>query len=310
MLLKHGFAEHQVLFHLDDSQCLPNSPIWSICSTPLLKHFRLKSEAALCRALRCEDLEHAGHVCRHEDSAGAATGERSRLLPCICMEHFPICLACMQACTSLQELRLGDAAGFCHADMRVCPVIRPADAAAFRAHMPFLRTLDLGSSQVELSHASQYVCYTVCWAAKEPDESGLHPLNSCARQQSGAASQHRPKPVADLVSPQIFLLGSIRIWLSLASCRSNTCRLPGVCQVWLRLHAVAERRHCAGAGAGTCNRAPGGGHSDRHRGCHNRHHHQLAGAAREAALRAIALLARGARRAGSYPSWLWSPCKC
>ena len=34
------------------------------------------------------------------------------------------------------------------------------------------------------------------------------------------------------MSTQIFLLGSIRIWLSLAFCRSNTCRLPGVCQVY------------------------------------------------------------------------------
>jgi hypothetical protein len=85
----------------------------------------------------------------------------------------------MQACTSLQELRLGDAAGFCHADTHACPVIRPADAAAFRAHMPFLHTLDLGSSQVELSHATQCVCYTAGWVAKEPDESGLHPPNKC-----------------------------------------------------------------------------------------------------------------------------------
>lgn len=227
------------------------------------------------------------------------------------MEHFLICSACMQACTSLQQLRLGDAAGFCHADMRMCPVIRPADAAAFRAHMPFLRTLDLGSSQVELSLASQYVCYTVCWAAKEPDESGLHPLNRCARQRSGAASQAPPHTCcracehADLhagVDPHMAVSGILsQQYMQVAGC---------VPSLWLRLHALAKRRHCAGAGAGTCNRAPGGGHSDGHRGCYNRHHHQLAGAAREAALRAIALLARGARRAGTYPSWLWSPCKC
>ena len=51
----------------------------------------------------------------------------------------------MQACSSLQELWLGDAAGFCRADMRACPAVRPADVAAFRAHMPFLRTIVVGN---------------------------------------------------------------------------------------------------------------------------------------------------------------------
>lgn len=54
----------------------------------------------------------------------------------------------LQACTSLQVLKLGDAAGFCHADMRACPVVRPSDVVAFKAHMPFLHTLVLGGNQV------------------------------------------------------------------------------------------------------------------------------------------------------------------
>ena len=51
----------------------------------------------------------------------------------------------MQASPSLQELRMGEVAGFCHAEMRACPVVKPADVAAFRAHMPFLHTIALGN---------------------------------------------------------------------------------------------------------------------------------------------------------------------
>ena len=51
----------------------------------------------------------------------------------------------MQACPSLQELRMGEVAGFCHAEMRACPTVKPADVAAFRAHMPFLHTIALGN---------------------------------------------------------------------------------------------------------------------------------------------------------------------
>ena len=60
-------------------------------------------------------------------------------------------MACLQACTSLQELRLGDAPGFCHADVATWPAVRPADVAAFKADMPFLHTLELGSNQVDSS---------------------------------------------------------------------------------------------------------------------------------------------------------------
>ena len=60
-------------------------------------------------------------------------------------------VACLQACTSLQELRLGDAPGFCHADVATWPAVRPADVAAFKADMPFLHTLELGSNQVDSS---------------------------------------------------------------------------------------------------------------------------------------------------------------
>ncbi|CAL5225196.1 g7979 [Coccomyxa viridis] len=51
----------------------------------------------------------------------------------------------LRACPSLQELRMGEVAGFCHAEMRACPTVKPADVAAFRAHMPFLHTIALGN---------------------------------------------------------------------------------------------------------------------------------------------------------------------
>lgn len=55
---------------------------------------------------------------------------------------------------------MGEMPGFCHAEMRACPAVKPADVAAFRSHMPFLHTVGLGSQVCNLG--SSWTSYDQC----------------------------------------------------------------------------------------------------------------------------------------------------
>ena len=59
---------------------------------------------------------------------------------------------------------MGEVPGFCHAEMRACPAVKPADVAAFRAHMPFLHTIGLSSQVCDQSSSwTSYAqhCYSL-----------------------------------------------------------------------------------------------------------------------------------------------------